>query len=84
MTHQSQAIGTVVLSSFIEHNLHKDLNPLVACLLINRYSLQILMYDCKSDILLMSEDFIFRNGDDIKKESILLWLIFNHRYVVKI
>ncbi len=84
--HRSQAIGSVVLSSFVEHNLHKDLNPLVPALLINCHTIQIHMYDCESDILLMSNEFTFRSVDDkVNKESILLlWLFINHRYVLKI
>ncbi len=78
--HSSQAIGTVVLSSFIEHNIHTDLNSLVPCILINCYTVQILMYDCVADVLLISDSFIFRQGDSINKESILLlWLFINHR-----
>ncbi len=78
--HSSQAISSVVLSSFIEHNLHKDLNSLIPCILINCYSLQIFMYDCEADILFISEKFIFRRDEKVNKESILLlWLFINHR-----
>ena len=78
--HSSQAIGSVVLSSFIEHNLHKDLNSMVPCLLINCNSLQIFMYDCEADILLISDKFTFRENEHVNKESILLlWLFINHR-----
>ncbi len=84
-THSSQAIGSVVLSSFIEHNLHKDLNSLIPCILINCYTLQIFLYDCEADILLISEKFIFREDKEVNKQSILLlWLFINHRLVVKI
>ncbi len=85
VTHSSQAIGSVVLSSFIEHNLHKDLNSLIPCILINCYTLQIFLYDCEADILLISEKIIFRQDKEVNKESILLlWLFINHRLVVKI
>ena len=78
----SQAIGSVVLSSFIEHNLHPSLNPLVPCILINCYTLKVFLYDCISDVLLISESIPFRNGDVVKEECILLlWLFVNHRYV---
>ncbi len=84
-THSSQAIGSVVVSSFIEHNLHKDLNSLIPCILINCYTLQIFLYDCEADILLISEKFIFREDKEVNKQSILLlWLFINHRLVVKI
>ncbi len=42
-SYSSQAIGSVVLSSFIEHNLHKDLKFLIQCILINCYTLQIII-----------------------------------------
>ncbi len=82
--HLSQAIGSVVLSSFVEHNLHKDLNSLVPLFLLNCQSLQILMYDCKADVLLISDKFFFRENYEVNKGFILLLFIFiNHRYVVK-
>ncbi len=82
--HLSQAIGSVVLSSFVEHNLHKDLNSLVPLFLLNCQSLQILMYDCKTDVLLISDKFFFRENVEVNKGFILLLFIFiNHRYVVK-
>ncbi len=76
--------GSVVLSSFVEHNLHKDLNSLVPLFLLNCQSLQILMYDCKTDVLLISDKFFFRDNIEVNKGFILLLFIFiNHRYVVK-
>ncbi len=82
--HLSRAIGSVVLSSFVEHNLHKDLNSLVPLFLLNSQSLQILMYDCKADVLLISDKFFFRENYEVNKGFILLLFIFiNHRYVVK-
>ncbi len=78
----SQSIGSVVLSSFIEHNRHPSLNPLVPCILINCSTLKVFLYDCISDVLLISEGVSFREGDVVKEECILfLWLFVNHRYV---
>ena len=52
--HASQTIGTAVISSFVENNLHRKLNPLVPCLLLNCYTVQVYMYDCVKDALFIS------------------------------
>ena len=79
----SQAIGTAVLSSFTEHSLHPSQNSLVPTILINCYTTQIYLYDCVSDILLISESVEFKTKEDrVTKSGILfLWLFINHRYV---
>ena len=81
--HASQAIGTAVTSSFVENNLHRKLNPLVPCLLLNCYTVQVYMYDCVNDVLIISDKITFRQDDDTIQKSALLfiWVFINHRYV---
>ena len=79
---QSQAIGTVVLSSFTEHKLHPSRNSLVPSILINCYTVQVFLYDCEADVLLITEKVDLRDDKRVKKSGLLfLWLFINHRYV---
>lgn len=79
--HESQAIGTAVVASFTENSLHPSLNSLVPCILLNCNSLQVYMYDCVSDVLMITEKVSFRQGPKLEKSSMLfLWLFINHRY----
>ena len=82
----SQAIGTAVISSFVENNLHRKLNPLVPCLLLNCYTVQVYMYDCVNDALFISDTITFRQDDDTIQKSALLfiWLFIKHRYVANL
>ena len=84
--HASQTIGTAVISSFVENNLHPELNPLLPCLLLNCYTVQVYMYDCVKDALLISDKITFRQDDDTIQKSALLfiWLFINHRYVANL
>ncbi len=82
----SQTIATTVLASFTEKNLHPTLNPLVPCILIDCRYIQIVMYDCDADVLLISEknELMDENDEDelVSKSAILLlWLFINHRYI---
>ena len=79
----SQAIGTAVISSFTEHSLHTSLNSLVPTILINCYTAEVYLYDCVSDVLLITERVDFRKELHVTKSGILfLWLFINHRHVV--
>ena len=77
----SQAIGTVVLSSFIEHKLHPSQNSIVPCLLMNSSTVRVLLFDCVEDILLISDKVSFVTGSYVEPSTLLfLWLFLNHRY----
>ena len=76
----SQLISTAVVSSFVEHNNHDHLNSAVPTLLINQHVAYICVYDCVSDILLISDEIIFKaEGKIVKEAAYLLWLTLNHR-----
>lgn len=79
----SQTIGTAVLASFTEHNLHSDENPLVPCILMDCCHVQVVMYDCLNDVLLMTDKVVMRDdqGKAYKYAVLFLWLFINHRYV---
>jgi hypothetical protein len=79
----SQTIGTAVLASFTEHNLHSDENPLVPCILMDCCYIQVVMYDCVNDVLLITDKVVIRDdqGKACKYAVLFLWLFINHRYV---
>lgn len=82
----SQMVGIAVVGAFTEHNLHPQQNPLIPTLVINSSTVMIVLYDCKNDILLISEkvDLFSDDGPHNKvKKSVLLfiWLFINHRSV---
>ena len=53
--HMSQLITTNVVSSFVEHNLHKQENPIVPSLMLNSHWVAVSLYDCINDYLIVSE-----------------------------
>lgn len=80
----SKLIGMTVVSSFIEHNLHKDLNPMVPGLLINTSMAYICLYDCVNDYLLISDIFkwVDFDNDTLKVPALwVIWFMIHHRYV---
>ena len=80
--HCSQAIGIVVLSSFIENNLHLLLNSMVPCIFVNCKTVQVLLYDRHKDILFITEKVRFiKEGQVIPHAILFMWLFINHRYV---
>ena len=70
-----QAIGTAIVSAFIEHNHHKALNPMVPTILINGEAVVILFYNCEEDLLLLSEPIRYTEDDG----RLVVWLVVNHR-----
>lgn len=79
----SQVVGTCVVSSFTEHQLHKTDNPLMPTLLINSNYARVILYDCVTDVLLISNKINLFNcdGKTVAKSAILfLWIFINHRY----
>ena len=50
----SQLIALGMVSSFTEHNLRNTLNPMVPSVLINSSIILICLYDCVSDLLLIT------------------------------
>ena len=44
-----------VVSSFVEHNLHKQENPIVPSLMLNSHWVAVSLYDCINDYLIVSK-----------------------------
>ncbi len=78
MKHISQATSTAIVHSFTHH---PDLNPMVPMLLLNGKVFQILLYDCKKDILLISSEVEYV-GEEFSVSSglVIQWPVINHRY----
>ena len=79
-----QLISLTVISSFVENNLHGDLNPLVPSLMINSSLIVVCLYDCVNDYLLLSDDISLYDMEEesqiISKSTLLLiWILINHR-----
>lgn len=81
----SQLIALSVISSFTEHNLHQDLNPMVPSLLINSSSMQICLFDCVNDLLLITGKIQLVDFNQLAPvinvpALWLLWFMIHHRY----
>ena len=78
----AHAIGTAVLSSFVEKNLHQSLNSMIPCLLLDSTTVRVILYDCEKDILLKTKKVEFRVDTQVLPSALLLmWIFINHRYV---
>lgn len=79
---EAQLIGTTVISSFIEHNLHKDLNSLVPVIVLGAPKGQICLYDCQQDLLLLSDVFTWvtnkTNPVVVNAGIMLIWMTVHH------
>lgn len=78
--HVSQLSVSCVVNSFIENNLHPNLNPMVPSILFNKTAFRIGFYNCVEDVLLISEPRALTTNNGISKTAVLLlWLVVNHR-----
>ena len=78
--HIGQLVATCVVNSFTEANLNPGLNPVTPTILFNRSSYRICLYDCKKDVLLLSEPKnLTTRGGLSRTSALLLWLTVNHR-----
>ena len=77
----SQAVGTCVVSSFIERNLHPDKQTAVPTIVIGQHRFQVCLYDCEHDILLVSSPILLAHPKErlSRHALLLLWLVINHR-----
>ena len=76
-----QVVKTCVVSSFIEANLHPGLNTMVPTILIDTEKAMVVLYCAKSDLLLVSKTFYWRENDKFNVAGItFLWAMINHRY----
>ena len=79
--HLAQLVKTVVVSAFIEHNLHPDLNTTIPAILVDDKQAMVALYCVKEDLLLLSEVFCWRKGSFFNSPGMsFLWAIINHRY----
>ena len=78
--HLAQLVATCVVNSFLERNLHPDVNPMVPTILFNRTAFLICLFDCKNDVLLISDPKLLSTRGGISRTAVLLlWLVVNHR-----
>lgn len=80
--HVSQLVATNVISSFVENNNHPTLNPLIPSIMVGCNSFEVSLYDCKRDILLISNwiNMLCDSNDGVKRSALLLiWIFINHR-----
>jgi len=76
-----QIVKAYVISSFIEANLHPGLNTMVPTILIDSEKAMVALFFTKSDVLLLSKIFYWRDNDKFSDAGItLLWAMINHRY----
>ena len=76
----AQVVATCVVSSFTENKLHPDKQSLVPTILIDLKKLQVCLYDCKLDILLISTPKNLTTKQSISRSAMLfLWLTINHK-----
>lgn len=79
----AQLVKTAVVASFIEANLHPNINTTVPTILIDTKRAVIAFYCSKVDILMISEPFKWRDAICFNKAGIaFLWVMINHRYKI--
>ena len=75
-----QMIATCVVSSFTENGLHPDLPAIIPTILIDAHQFQVCLYDCQTDVLLISEPVgLATSGHLSHRGMFVLWLVINHR-----
>ena len=80
--HLPQAIAIAIVHSFTQSNRHPMLNPMVPTVLINGNKFQIILYDCHTDVLLVSSIVEYKINNRITTlGTLILWNIINHRYL---
>ena len=81
--HKAQLVKMCVVSAFIEKNLHCSLSPMVPAILIDTCKARIALYCAKNDVLMMSDKFHWRKGNDFNVNGFsVLWAMINHRYKI--
>jgi len=82
----AQLIGTCIISSFTEHNLHPSLNPLKPAIMWWDPNAVICIYDCQRDILLLTDPITWLDQEDCDSQDssslsfnytnlMIIWLI---------
>ena len=76
-----QLVGTTVTTSFVESNLHPTKPHFaVPTILIDLNKFRVCIYDCKHDILLISQDIPLSCQGKLDPSSLFaLWVVINYR-----
>ncbi len=78
----AQLASTAIVHSFTEHNNHPNLNSMLPVLLMDGTYVQIVLYDCVQDVLLLSAKVRYRVRKMLDPVGLLVvWLAINHRYI---
>ena len=71
-----------IVHSFTEHNNHPKLNSMVPVIFMDGTDVQIVLYDCVQDVLLLSTKVKYRARKMLDPVGLLVvWLAINHRYI---
>ena len=71
-----QVVATCVVSSFTESSRHPDKSSLIPTVLIDRLSYLVCLYDCESDVLLISNKKSLCTKGHLSRSGIaLLWVL---------
>ena len=81
---KSQLVATAVTYSFTMASIQPTLNTIVPTILLNRVSFQVCLYDCETDLVLISgpKRLVTTRGCLSKSGVLLLWLCINHRFLL--
>ena len=86
----NKLVATSVTCSFTHHNNDETSNPLTPTVMINHNSFCVSLYDCKNDVLLISEPrSLYQKGSHgcrtlCPSACLFLWIVINHRYVFRV
>ena len=75
-----QFSAEAIITSFIEHNLHPDLNSMVPLISINCRNFVVALYDVSNDLLLVSEEVPWRTDQSAvhgKKYLLLVHVLYS-------
>jgi hypothetical protein len=80
-----QLFSIAVTSSFTNYNNCPSSNPMSPTVLLNTTKFQVCLFDCKHDLLLLSEPYPLVTTGRSKtlnpSATLLLWMVVNHRYM---
>ena len=75
-----QVVAICVVSSFTENANHPDMSALIPTILIDKESFRICLYDCRKDVLLLSNKKALSTNGHLSQSGIaLIWAVLNHR-----
>jgi hypothetical protein len=75
-----QVVPTCVVSSFTESKRHPGMSALIPTILIDKKLFIVCLYDCKKDVLLISNRRSLCTKNHLSQSGIaLLWTVLNHR-----